>query len=87
MLSKEKITDAEFKCGAQVKKRKNIKVVDYDELEKILPEWFQQMHSYEYVVPISGPILQEKVNEIAFRLNIDNFKTSVGCLYRFQTEA
>jgi hypothetical protein len=65
-----------------LKKRKNIKVGAYDELEKILPEWFQQMHSY--IVPINGPILWEKVNEIAFLLNIDNFETSEECLYRFK---
>jgi hypothetical protein len=57
MLSKEKITDAEVKCRAQAKLRKNMKVGAYDELEKILPEWFQQMHSYKYIVAISGLIL------------------------------
>jgi hypothetical protein len=29
MLSKEKITDAEFKCEAQSKERKNLKLVAY----------------------------------------------------------
>jgi hypothetical protein len=60
MLSKEKITDAEYKCGAQAKKRKNMKLGANDELEKILLEWFQQMRSDN--VPINGPILQEKAN-------------------------
>jgi hypothetical protein len=45
VLSKEKITDAEGKCGAQAKKRKNMKLGANDELEKILLEWFQQMRS------------------------------------------
>jgi hypothetical protein len=54
MLSKEKITDAECKCGAQAKKRKNTKL-GANELEKILLKWFQQMHSDN--VPINGPIL------------------------------
>jgi hypothetical protein len=41
----KKITDAEFKCKAQIKKRKNMMLGAYDELEKILPDGFQQMHS------------------------------------------
>jgi hypothetical protein len=40
------------------------------------------MHSYKYIVAISGLILWEKVNDIAFRLNIVNFKASNGCPYR-----
>jgi hypothetical protein len=83
VLPKEKLTNAEFNCRAQAKLRKNMKVGAYDELEKVLPEWFQQMHSYKYI-PISGPILREKVNHIAFSLNIVNFKASNGCLYRFK---
>jgi hypothetical protein len=43
MFAKEKIEDAEFKCGAQAKKRKNMELGAYNELEKILLEWFQQM--------------------------------------------
>jgi hypothetical protein len=33
-FSKEKITDAKFKYGAQAKKRENMKLKAYDELEK-----------------------------------------------------
>jgi hypothetical protein len=40
-----KIIDAEFKCETQTKKRKNMKLRGYNELEKILPHWFQEMHS------------------------------------------
>jgi hypothetical protein len=43
MLSKEKAADAEYKCGTQTKKRKNMKLRAYSELGKILLEWFQQM--------------------------------------------
>jgi hypothetical protein len=53
-----------------------------DELEKILLEWFQQMCSDN--IPINGPILREKANEIALCLNIDNFKASNGWLLRFK---
>jgi hypothetical protein len=82
MLSKEKITHAKCKCGAQAKKSKNMKLGANDELEKILLEWFQQMRSDN--VPINGPILREKANEITLRLNIDNFKASNGWLHRFK---
>jgi hypothetical protein len=50
MLSKEKITDAECNCGAQAKKRKNMKLGANDELEKILLEWFQQMRSDNFPI-------------------------------------
>jgi hypothetical protein len=53
-----------------------------NELEKILLEWFQQMRLDN--VPINGPILREKANEIALRLNIDNFKASNRWLHRFK---
>jgi hypothetical protein len=38
MLSKEKLTDAEFKCGEQAKKTQNMKLRTSDELENILLE-------------------------------------------------
>jgi hypothetical protein len=44
MPSREKITAAEFKCGAPAKKTKMMKLVAYDEYEKILLESFQQIH-------------------------------------------
>jgi hypothetical protein len=40
------------------------------------------MHSDN--VPINGPTLREKANQIALRLNIDNFKASNGWLHRFK---
>jgi hypothetical protein len=43
MLSKGKARDAEYKCGTQTKKRKNMKLGACSELGKILLEWFQQM--------------------------------------------
>jgi hypothetical protein len=43
-----------MKCGAHSKKSMNTKLEDNKGLEKILSEWFQQMHSGN--VPITRPI-------------------------------
>jgi hypothetical protein len=48
------------KCGGEAIKRKNIKSSPYDEMEKILIEWFEGMRSAN--LPISGVLLKEKSN-------------------------
>jgi hypothetical protein len=47
--------------GAQAKKIKNMKLRAYDEVETVLLQQFQQMHSDN--VPINRHVLQEKANE------------------------
>ena len=45
MKNKQLILDEELKCGGEAIKRKNIKSSPYDEMEKILIEWFAGMCS------------------------------------------
>jgi arsenate reductase-like glutaredoxin family protein len=49
-------------------------------LEKILLDWFQQMHSENML--IKRPILCQKATDIALRLKIVNFKASDWWLQR-----
>jgi hypothetical protein len=52
MNNKQLILDEEVKCGGEAIKRKNIKSSAYDEMEKIMIEWFEGMRSAN--LPING---------------------------------
>jgi hypothetical protein len=82
MKNKQLILHEEVKCGGEAIKRKNIKSPPYDEMEKILIEWFEGMHSAK--LPINGVLLKEKAIRVATRLRIENFKGSNGWLDRFK---
>jgi hypothetical protein len=59
----------------------NIKLGVNEELEKILLEPFQQMHSEN--VPTSKPTSRQKATVITLCLKIENFKASNGWLHRY----
>jgi hypothetical protein len=80
MLNKNKIIEGEVKCGMHSKNRINIKLGANEGLEKILLEWFQQMCSIN--VSTGGPILCQKVTDVALRQKMDSFKASDGWLHR-----
>jgi centromere protein B len=82
MKNKQLILDEEVKCGGEAIKRINIKSSPYDEMEKILIEWFEGMRSAN--LPINGVLLKEKAIRVAIRLRIENFKGSSGWLDRFK---
>ncbi|XP_025197514.1 tigger transposable element-derived protein 6-like [Melanaphis sacchari] len=63
-------------------KRQKIKHGNYDELEKILLEWFNQTRSFN--LPTNGNIIIKKAHKIAKRLNIDKFTGSNGWVDRFK---
>jgi hypothetical protein len=67
--------------GVKPSKEKNIKSSPYDEMEKILIEWFEAMCSF---FPINGVLLKEKAVRVVTRLRIENFKGSNGWLDRFK---
>jgi len=56
----------------------------FDDIEKTLFEWFRQQRNAKPPIPVSGPILQEKAKEIAEKLNIMDFKASIGWLDKFK---
>lgn len=54
-----------------------------DIIDKTVLEWFNRVRSQN--VPVSGPMLQEKAQDVGRELKLDNFKASNGWLYRFRT--
>lgn len=64
-------------------KRKKIKTSKFEELEKVLLQWFQQARSLH--LPVNGVILTEKAKEVAKELKIDDFSGSSGWLDRFKS--
>jgi centromere protein B len=68
--------------GVKPSKEKNIKSSPYDEMKKILIEWYEGMCSAN--LPINGVLLKEKAIRVATRLRIENFKGSNGWLDKFK---
>lgn len=56
------------------KKTKCLKTSDYEQLDQALYVWFRQLREKD--VPVTGPVLLEKVNYVYFKAtwNIDNHK-------------
>jgi centromere protein B len=75
IMKNEQLTlDEEVKYGGETIKSKNIKSSPYDEMEKILGEWFEGMRSA--ILPMNGVLLKEKAVRVATWLRIENFKGS-----------
>ena len=55
-----------------------------DELNTVLYEWFKDATAR--MLPVSGPLLQEKARELAAQLGLDDFKTSNGWLEAFRRQ-
>ena len=64
--------------------RKKLKTSKYEKIEGVLLEWFTQKRALN--IPIQGPLLKQKADEIALQLNI-NFKPSNGWLEIFKKRA
>ena len=62
-------------------KRKNRPAI-YKKLNRAVFDWFYRARCSN--VPISSPMIQEEVKEIADRLNIDNLKASNGWLQKWK---
>lgn len=54
----------------------------YVDIDSALFEWF--LLQRQKAIPINGPILQEKANEIAKSLGMNQFECSTGWLSRFK---
>ena len=68
----------------QTSKNKKIKKAKYEDIEKNLLVWFKQARAAN--IPINGPILKEKAEEIAKTLNIE-FIASNGWIDRMKKRA
>ena len=63
----------------QTKKRRK---ADYEDVETALGIWMREARAKD--IPISGPILQAKAEELAKELGYPDFKCSNGWLTRFK---
>ena len=79
LKNKDSIKEGYQKFGP---KRKSMKVGHYDELEEVLTTWFKSTRSND--IPISGPMLQAKAEELAKKMSIQGFHASNGWLDRFK---
>lgn len=68
--------------GKNVKGRKRIRGAKHADVENELFEWLCHMRAER--VPLSGPIVQKKAEEIAYQIGIEGFKCSTGWLNRFK---
>jgi hypothetical protein len=55
--------------GAEVSKRMRIHTVKQSNLEDELFEWF--CHARTYNIPVEGPMVKEKANEIVLKMEIE----------------
>ena len=73
------INDAFLKYGPS---RKTLKTATYEDVQKAMLKLF--LCARDQNVPIPGPILLAKAEELANQLEIGNFKASTGWLARFK---
>lgn len=64
------------------KVRKRMRHAAHPNLEEALFKWFNQIRGKN--VPVSGPTLIERANQLAVELKIENFKASAGWIHRFK---
>lgn len=62
--------------------RKRLRDAAHPELEKALVLWLKRARSSN--LPVSGPIMREKAEELALRMDIEDFKCSDGWISRFK---
>ncbi|KAE9524452.1 hypothetical protein AGLY_015173 [Aphis glycines] len=61
---------------------KRLRTAQHKDLEEAALVWFKQQRSLN--VPISGPILQTKIDQLAEKMKIENFKCSASWIQRFR---
>lgn len=72
----------EFECNTPLARKRKTRKTCYEELNSLLFEWFKDYATT--LLPITGPMLQEKAREIAALLGLDEFKASNGWLESFR---
>ncbi|XP_054629702.1 tigger transposable element-derived protein 4-like [Dunckerocampus dactyliophorus] len=72
----------EFKSNMPLDRKRKVRKTANDELNAILYEWFKDSTARQ--LPVSGPLLQENLKEIATQLQLDEFKASNGWLDAFR---
>jgi hypothetical protein len=77
--NRDKIVSAFGKNGSQIKRLRKPEQSDMDEA---LLKWFKQKRSEN--VPVSGPLLMSKAEELAKLLNDKDFMCTTGWIDRFK---
>lgn len=77
--SKHKI---ESQCSERQGKIKRVRLSKYPELEQCLLTWVKQLRNINF--PVSGPMIKEKAQDLARRLDIHNFCSSNGWMEGFK---
>lgn len=78
----KKREEIESSAFSGISKRRRVRKGKNEDLEEVLYQWFQQARGNN--LPINGPIMTEKANEIAKGLGINDFSGSAGWLDRFR---
>lgn len=81
MKNKVFILSTELKSTYEANKRIYIKACPHQDLQNVLMEWYEGMHSEN--LPIKRAIIWQKVNKITLTIGTDNFKATNGWLDRF----
>lgn len=68
--------------GRKSAQHKRVRNAGHEDLETVLFKWVCE--TKEAGIPVTGPMIQNKADELALKLNISNFKCSNGWLYRFK---
>lgn len=61
---------------------KRLHTAQHKELKKAVLIWFKQQKLLN--LPITGPILQTKTDQLAEKMKIENFKCSASWIQRFR---
>ncbi|GBM29606.1 hypothetical protein AVEN_130084-1 [Araneus ventricosus] len=63
------IEESHHQCGSSASEKLRVQSGKFADVEKVLLQWFKQYRSVE--IPISGPLLMEKAQEISNKLNVE----------------
>ena len=81
MKRKREILDSYEDDANSSRKRQCVSTVNND-LNDLMWQWFQKLRSQ--MIPVSGPMMQEKALAISQQLNLSDFKASTGWLRSFK---
>ena len=83
IIKERKRIEAAFEESKFQPQRKRIRSAKYEDIKSGLLLWFKGIR--EKNLPISGPILQAKAEEIAKEMGFEDFSCSSGWIHRFKT--
>lgn len=82
VYGRKKIEDSTAVCGSSSSKKLRIQEGKFPEVEEILITFLSQCRASN--IPLNGPLLMEKAQEIAVKLNVKGACFSAGWLHKFK---